>query len=182
VNKQVYTTQIIYIFRGSLWQWSPGSLIYNYLWNQRLSILMLWVRISIRERCTTLCDQVCQWLGTGRWFSTGSPISYTNNTDCHDITELLLKVALSTIKQTSNTFSSWHPGFSVVHFDFYFSEWCTVPHCLSFWLINCRLLFVFLYFYFSPLCFLFFVIRILITSLVAFHTIITGAVLVVIVW
>jgi hypothetical protein len=23
---------------------------------------MLWVRISIRARCTTLCDKVCQWL------------------------------------------------------------------------------------------------------------------------
>jgi hypothetical protein len=24
-----------------------------------------WVRISIRARCTTLCDKVCQWLATG---------------------------------------------------------------------------------------------------------------------
>jgi len=31
--------------------------------------LMLWVRISIRARCATLCDNVCQWLATGRWFS-----------------------------------------------------------------------------------------------------------------
>jgi len=29
------------------------------------------VRISIRARCTTLCDRVCQWLATGRWFSPG---------------------------------------------------------------------------------------------------------------
>ena len=33
--------------------------------NQRLSPLMLWVRISIRAKCTTLCDKVCQWLATG---------------------------------------------------------------------------------------------------------------------
>ena len=26
---------------------------------------MLWVRISIRARCKTLCDQVCQWLVGG---------------------------------------------------------------------------------------------------------------------
>jgi hypothetical protein len=58
---------------------------------------MLWVRISIRARCTTLCDKVCQWLATGRWFS---PVSSTNKTDHHDITEILLKVALNTIKQT----------------------------------------------------------------------------------
>jgi hypothetical protein len=32
--------------------------IYNYLWNQCLSPLMLWVRLSIRARWTTLCNQV----------------------------------------------------------------------------------------------------------------------------
>jgi hypothetical protein len=48
-----------------------GSWIYNYLCNQCLSPLMLWVRISIRARCTALCDKACQWLATGRWFSPG---------------------------------------------------------------------------------------------------------------
>jgi hypothetical protein len=67
---------------------------YNYLCNQCLSPLM-WVRISIRARCTTLCDKVCQWLATGWWFSPVSPVSSTNKTDCHHITEILLKVALS---------------------------------------------------------------------------------------
>ena len=33
-------------------------------------------------------------------FSPGTPVSYTNKTDRHDITEILLKVALNTIKQT----------------------------------------------------------------------------------
>jgi len=31
------------------------------------------------------------------WFSLGIPVSSTNKTDCHDITEILLKVALNTI-------------------------------------------------------------------------------------
>jgi hypothetical protein len=62
---------------------------------------MLWVRISIRARCSTLCDKVCQWLATGRRFSPGPPVSSTNKTDSHDITELLLKVALNT-KQTNS--------------------------------------------------------------------------------
>jgi len=53
------------------------------------------VRISIKAMCTTLCDKVCQRLAAGRWFS---PVSSTNKTDRHDITELLLKVALSTMK------------------------------------------------------------------------------------
>ena len=45
--------------------------------------------------------KVCQWLATGRWFSPGPPVSATNKTDCHDITEILLKVALNTIKQNN---------------------------------------------------------------------------------
>ena len=35
-------------------------------------------------------------------FSTGTSVSFTNKTDLHDITEILLKVALSTIKQLTN--------------------------------------------------------------------------------
>jgi hypothetical protein len=64
--------------------------IYNYLWNQCLSPLMLWVRISIRARCTTLCDKVCQWLATGRCFSVGPRVSSINKTDCHNVTEILI--------------------------------------------------------------------------------------------
>ena len=40
---------------------------------------------------------VCQWLTTGRWFSMGTRVSSTNKTDHHDITEILLKVAINTI-------------------------------------------------------------------------------------
>ena len=72
--------------------------IYNYLCNQCLSPLKLWV-IPLMVRCTrcvtTICDKVFQWLTIGRWFSLGTPISSTNNTDCNDITEILLKVVLT---------------------------------------------------------------------------------------
>jgi hypothetical protein len=37
----------------------------------------------------------------GQWFSSGPLVSSTNKTDRHDITEILLKVALNTIKQAS---------------------------------------------------------------------------------
>jgi hypothetical protein len=90
----------LYINKGLSWSWSYGSWIYNYLCNQCLSPLMLWVRISLRARCTTLCDKVCQWLATGQWFSLGPPVSFTNKIDRHDIIEILLKVALNTMKQT----------------------------------------------------------------------------------
>ena len=39
---------------------------------------------------TILCDKVCQWLATGRWFSPGNSDSSTNRTDRHDTTEILL--------------------------------------------------------------------------------------------
>jgi hypothetical protein len=75
--------------------------IYNYLCNHCLSPLILCVLFSIRARCTTLCDKVCQWLATSQWFSL---VSTTNKTDRHDITEILLKVALNTIKQTNQKY------------------------------------------------------------------------------
>jgi len=48
---------------------------------------------------TTLCDKVYQWLVAGRWFSPGIPVSTTNKTDSHDITEILLKVVLNIINE-----------------------------------------------------------------------------------
>ena len=44
---------------------------------------------------TTLCDKVCQWLVTGLWFSQCTQVSSTNKTDLHDVTEILLKLALN---------------------------------------------------------------------------------------
>ena len=41
---------------------------------------------------------------TGRWFSSGIPVSSTNKIDCHDIAEILLKVALNTIILILNIF------------------------------------------------------------------------------
>jgi hypothetical protein len=36
----------------------------------------------------TLCDKVCQRLDAASlWFSQGTPVSFTNKTDCHNITE-----------------------------------------------------------------------------------------------
>jgi hypothetical protein len=75
---------------GSSWSWFYGSWIYNYLCNQCLSLL------SRRGVLVTLCYKVV-WLSAGRWFSLGTPISSTNKTDRHNMTEILLKVALNTI-------------------------------------------------------------------------------------
>ena len=53
----------------------------------------LYILSSIITLDTTLCDQLCQQQ-VGRWFSAITPVSSTNETDT---TQLLLKVALSTI-------------------------------------------------------------------------------------
>ena len=42
------------------------------------------------------------WVTWGQWFSPGTPISSTNKTDCHVITEILLKGVLNTITLTSH--------------------------------------------------------------------------------
>jgi hypothetical protein len=42
---------------------------------------------------------------TGRWFSPGTLVSSTNKTDHHDITEILLKVALNNITLTPKTYN-----------------------------------------------------------------------------
>ena len=47
---------------------------------------------------TTLCDKVFSNL----WFSPCTPVSPIDKTDRNDITEILLKVALSTINQPTN--------------------------------------------------------------------------------
>ena len=73
---------ILYLSKGSSWLWSHGSWIYNYLCNhyQCLSPLTLWVRIQLKRGVvdTTLCDNVCQWLAAGQWFSPGTLVSSTN--------------------------------------------------------------------------------------------------------
>jgi len=42
----------ITLIQGPPWWWSYSSWIYNYLCNQYLSQLMLWVRIPLMARCT----------------------------------------------------------------------------------------------------------------------------------
>ena len=48
-------------------------------------------------RCTRYNINVYQWLAIGWWFSPGIPVSSSNKIDRHDITEILLKVALNTM-------------------------------------------------------------------------------------
>ena len=74
-----------------------------------------WVRdwlCKLQKGCTRLAsasDQVYQLLSHCRWFALGTPASSTTKTGRHDIAEILLKVALSTIKIKSNRITA--PGY-----------------------------------------------------------------------
>ena len=63
-----------------------------------------WVRTrlcKLQKRFTRLAaasDKVYQLLAHGRWFSPGTPASSTTKTGRHDISRILLKVALNTPK------------------------------------------------------------------------------------
>ena len=53
--------------------------------------------VNYKKGCTRLAaasDKVYQLLSHCRWFSPGTPASSTTKTGCHDIAEILLKVAL----------------------------------------------------------------------------------------
>jgi hypothetical protein len=61
--------------------------------------------VNYKKGCTRLAaasDKVYQLLAHGRWFSPGTPASSTTKTGCHDIAEILLKVALNTKNQSIN--------------------------------------------------------------------------------
>jgi hypothetical protein len=48
-------------------------------------------------------EKVYQTLAHGRWFSPGTQASSTTKNGCHDIAEILLKVALNTTNQSKIT-------------------------------------------------------------------------------
>ena len=75
--------------------YSTGLIAYNRMISNLSTIVIDILEICAMLGCTytTLCDKVCQWVATGRWLT---PVSSTNKTDCYEMTEILLKVALST--------------------------------------------------------------------------------------
>ena len=119
-------THLIFLFHVPSWPWSHGNRIYNYIYNQYLSPLVLWIRISIRARCKPLCDQVFQWLATGLWYSPDPPVSFTNTTDRHGLTELLLK-AIS--QPTINI--GWYWSLKIIQLSLYCPFYYFFRHCFQ---------------------------------------------------
>jgi hypothetical protein len=57
---------------------------------------------NLQNSSMSICPSLLglrQELAAGLWFSLGTQVSSTNKTDCYDITEILLKVALNAIPE-----------------------------------------------------------------------------------
>ena len=86
--------------KGPSWSWLHGRWIYNYQCNRCLSPLKLWVRVPLIPRRTNYnimwysLSQVGGFLRVLRF-------SLQNKTDRHDITYILIKVALRTMNPTT---------------------------------------------------------------------------------
>ena len=98
----LYYIKIKRLLRKRLWWWSSYGTCRWFVTTYAISAYhhlscefesRSWRRVLV----TTLCDKVCQWPARSRWFSPGIPVSSNNKTDRHDITEILLNVALNTI-------------------------------------------------------------------------------------
>jgi len=67
-----------YIKTGTSWSWSYGWLATPWAINTYHHWNCEFESRSCRGVLdTTLCDQVCQWLATGRWLSPATPVSAT---------------------------------------------------------------------------------------------------------
>ena len=68
-----------------------------------MKYVMLWSVYQMlqqrKHRFPEIHELACKKLAIGWWFSLGTPVSFTNKTDHHDIhvTEILLKLALNII-------------------------------------------------------------------------------------
>ena len=96
-------------YQGLSWSCTYGSCIYNYLCIQCLSPLMLWVWTPFMVRCTrynimwqslsVTCNRLVVFSDT--------PVSSTGKTDPHNITDILMTVALNTINQNQLTINNY---------------------------------------------------------------------------
>ena len=104
-------------FTETSWSWSYGSWIYNYLCNQCLSPLKVWIRITLLVMCSRnniSWQGVSVICGKSMVFSGFSDFP-TNKSDRRDITEILMKMALNTITPCNITdIISGHQSYSLM--------------------------------------------------------------------
>jgi hypothetical protein len=72
-------------------------------------------KLDLRNKVYTLNSSLVFF---GRWLSSGTPASSTAKTGCHEIAEILLKVALSTNKSTMGPIAYTSSKFSLYKEEF----------------------------------------------------------------
>jgi hypothetical protein len=101
---------MVYLFRTQVAQWVRQL---DYL-TTHTSLSPIWHGFApgfknYKKGCTRLAAasvKVYQLLAHGQWFSLSNPASSTTKTGCHDIAEILLKVALKHQKSKFYLFNS----------------------------------------------------------------------------
>ena len=93
-----------------------GSWIYNYMCNQYISPLKAVSSNPVHGEVISKQHNVIKFVSdllTGQLFSPGTPVSSTNKTARHDITETFLEVAFNTITLTPNLVLIFHICFCI---------------------------------------------------------------------
>jgi hypothetical protein len=97
-----------YRSRRAAWKSYPFEVHNTHSYRSRRVVVIVWwldlqqpmqsvpitTDVALSARCTILCERVSLLLAAGRSFSPDTSVYSTNKTDCHDIIEILLKVAL----------------------------------------------------------------------------------------
>jgi hypothetical protein len=88
----------------------------------------LWVRISINARCTPLCNKICQWLATARWFSPGTPVSSIKKNDCimYYYRFLLFAIYMNQVPEKLHVLDPWPHN----------TEFCFIPSTQNHFIIT----------------------------------------------
>jgi hypothetical protein len=70
-----------------------------------ITVRQLGVLNPVHGEVYSIQHYVIKFVSDFLWFSPGTPVSSTNKTDRHNITEILLKVALNTINHPTDGLS-----------------------------------------------------------------------------
>jgi hypothetical protein len=87
--------------------------------------------VNYKKGCTRLAsDKAYQLLAHGRWFSPGTPASYTTKTGRHDIAEICVKTPKIKINQSFRNTHEFTPRFLVSSCCSIFSFLCSVLYII----------------------------------------------------
>ena len=101
-----YESSVFIIVTGKSFNMSQGDVMVMIVWqlDVQLTVPIMTKVVSsnpIQNEVYSIQHYVIKFVSDRWWFSLGIPVSSVNKTDCCHITEILLKVALNTMKPTN---------------------------------------------------------------------------------